>query len=61
MSTGIYKLPTLHCKRCGYKWIPRTLNVIICPSCKSPYWNIQKGEKGNTRRSWKEMWNKDTF
>jgi DNA-directed RNA polymerase subunit RPC12/RpoP len=33
------------CERCKHEWIPRSkkkLNPIICPSCKSPYWNIPK-------------------
>lgn len=36
----IGKLPRNSCKRCGHKWIPRSDNIpVICPSCKSPYWN----------------------
>jgi predicted Zn-ribbon and HTH transcriptional regulator len=31
------------CQRCGWEWMPRTLEkAIICPKCKSPYWNKQK-------------------
>ena len=33
-----YGLPTLTCKRCGHKWIPRILAVTVCPKCRSPYW-----------------------
>jgi Zn finger protein HypA/HybF involved in hydrogenase expression len=33
------------CERCGYKWIPRKKKVIICPKCKSPYWNVKRKEK----------------
>jgi len=36
------------CERCGHEWIPRTkirFNPIICPKCKSPYWN--KPRKSN--------------
>jgi len=39
------------CKRCGHVWIPRQREVVICPKCKSPYWNrerkITKAEVGN--------------
>lgn len=28
------------CKRCGYKWIPRTEKPGACPSCHSPIWNV---------------------
>ncbi len=37
----------LECLRCGHKWTPRgkkndrasTVEVRICPHCKSPYWD----------------------
>ncbi|MHA1827128.1 MAG: hypothetical protein ACTSX6_00620 [Candidatus Heimdallarchaeaceae archaeon] len=36
-----------HCERCGHEWIPRikTQEPIICPKCKSPYWNKPKKNK----------------
>jgi len=39
------KIPKLKCKRCGYKWIPRKEEVIVCPRCKSPYWNVERRKK----------------
>ncbi|HIH39064.1 hypothetical protein J4460_08145 [Candidatus Woesearchaeota archaeon] len=36
------------CERCTHEWMPRSkkkLNPIICPSCKSPYWDIPKKKK----------------
>jgi len=43
MSTALVvdgKLPRYSCKRCGHGWFPRRDTIpIICPSCKSPYWN----------------------
>ncbi len=39
------KINKLECKRCGHKWIPRKQEVILCPKCKSPYWNILKKKK----------------
>ncbi len=35
----------LECKRCGHKWYPRKQIVLVCPHCKSPYWNLPKGDK----------------
>jgi Zn finger protein HypA/HybF involved in hydrogenase expression len=43
------KLHELECKRCGHKWNPRKKEVIICPKCKSPYWNREK-EHGKKNR-----------
>jgi predicted Zn-ribbon and HTH transcriptional regulator len=34
------------CDRCGYEWTPRKKEKpIVCPKCKSPYWNIPKNDK----------------
>ncbi len=33
------KLKVLRCKRCNHKWIPRKLEINICPKCKSALWN----------------------
>jgi len=29
------------CKRCGHSWKPRKpiSEIVICPKCRSPYWN----------------------
>lgn len=35
----------LNCKRCGHSWTPRKKVVVICPKCKSPYWNRSKTNK----------------
>lgn len=36
------KIVTLGCKRCGHSWIPRKVETVVCPACKSPYWNTPK-------------------
>lgn len=37
------------CERCEHEWAPRdkTREPMVCPKCKSPYWNIptDKGKK----------------
>ena len=36
------------CLRCGYEWIPRKSELPkVCANkkCKSPYWNIPRGQK----------------
>ena len=37
------------CSRCGHRWTPRTWGGMprICPSCKSPYWNVERTKKGD--------------
>jgi len=41
------------CERCKHEWIPHNINhePIVCPSCKSPYWN--KPRKNNKRKNGK--------
>lgn len=43
-----YALPELECKRCGYKWIPRTGNPKQCPNprCRSTDWDKEKDTNG---------------
>ena len=38
------KISRLKCERCRHKWSPRKTEVIICPKCKSPYWDKPKKE-----------------
>lgn len=35
------------CERCEYEWVPREKGVepMVCPSCKSPYWNKPRQKK----------------
>jgi len=35
---GMVKIPTLTCRRCGHRWVPRTPTVYVCPKCHSPKW-----------------------
>ena len=30
------------CKRCGYDWAPRKIDVRLCPKCQSPYWDRER-------------------
>jgi len=46
-SSKPLKLPTLECKRCGHRWIPRVVVVRICPRCKSAYWNVPRKKRNN--------------
>ena len=46
------KLPRFKCLRCEHEWIPRTENKpTICPSCKSPYWSIERKNGVNKNES----------
>lgn len=39
------KLPTMVCKRCRHKWVPRKPEIMVCPKCHSPYWNKKRVKK----------------
>jgi len=44
------KVKGYRCERCGHKWIPRNKQLpIICPKCKSPYWNKPRKIKNKKR------------
>lgn len=33
------------CERCGHEWVKRKdKEPLVCPKCKSPYWNIPRKE-----------------
>jgi DNA-directed RNA polymerase subunit RPC12/RpoP len=38
------KLVGYRCGRCDHEWVPRdrTKEPMVCPKCKSPYWNTPK-------------------
>jgi predicted Zn-ribbon and HTH transcriptional regulator len=34
------KIAGFQCERCGHEWVAKTeRRPIICPKCKSPYWD----------------------
>jgi len=38
------------CNRCSHEWVPRgKRKPVVCPSCKSPYWNIPKKKDTTTK------------
>jgi len=41
------KLEGYKCERCGHIWAPRDnkQEPMVCPKCKSPYWNIPRKKK----------------
>jgi len=44
------KVQVLGCKRCGHHWTPRQTQVRVCPKCKSPYWDKEKGNGKQQKR-----------
>ena len=43
MAEILIKKKGFKCERCEHEWIPRNEEIpIICPKCKSPYWNKPK-------------------
>ena len=44
------KIEGFKCERCDHEWVSRKENIpIVCPKCKSPYWNIKKKEQQNVK------------
>jgi DNA-directed RNA polymerase subunit RPC12/RpoP len=40
-----FEVEGYQCLRCEHKWVPRVMTdrePIICPKCKSPYWNRER-------------------
>ena len=35
------------CLRCGYIWLKRVDNPVMCPKCRSPYWNRKRMKEVN--------------
>jgi len=34
------------CERCSHEWPPRKNTApVVCPKCKSPYWNRKLGKE----------------
>jgi predicted Zn-ribbon and HTH transcriptional regulator len=51
---GEIKVDGYRCERCSHIWISRngrTESPVVCPRCKSPYWNkpkiLKRGGKKN--------------
>ena len=48
---GEIKLTGYVCERCNHIWAPRLLKKskkskpVVCPKCKSPYWNKPRKKK----------------
>jgi len=43
MAKKEIKVYECQCERCEHSWITRTEEIpIVCPKCKSPYWNKLK-------------------
>ncbi len=47
------RLRELECKRCGWKWTPRTSDVRTCPNpeCRSVYWDKEREQKRDEFKS----------
>lgn len=43
------KTDAYQCERCGHIWLPRNTEKepIVCPHCKSPYWNTPRKQSPN--------------
>lgn len=55
---AIIQIKGYECERCDHKWCPKSINQqnsdiveipVICPKCKSPYWNRPRSGKAKKR------------
>lgn len=37
-----FKMPIAKCFRCEYTWYPRKPQILLCPKCKSRYWDKER-------------------
>jgi len=52
---GKIKLDGYICERCVHKWVSRESSregklPLVCPKCKSPYWNIPRKKINGGRK-----------
>jgi len=48
---GKIKILAYKCERCSHIWKGRgKREPIVCPKCKSAYWNIPRNKKGKDKR-----------
>jgi predicted Zn-ribbon and HTH transcriptional regulator len=50
--TGKVSVEGYKCERCGHVWVPRLYGKkqpVICPKCKSPYWNKPRQGQGKKK------------
>jgi len=46
ISMAVIKISGYRCERCGHEWTPRNKEEpLVCPKCKSPYWNKPRKNK----------------
>jgi predicted Zn-ribbon and HTH transcriptional regulator len=44
------KLNQVNCKRCGYSWVPRKLEITVCAKCHSPWFDKEKINAKNNHK-----------
>lgn len=54
---ALVKLDGYRCERCEHEWLPRAGKTygkelpLVCPKCKSPYWNKPRQAKSSKTRA----------
>lgn len=52
---GEITLKGFQCERCNHTWVPRDEGLpLVCPKCKSPYWNKPRQAELKKNLDWKE-------
>ena len=56
VAMGKVKVDAYQCERCGHVWLPREAtkrehrDPVICPKCKSAYWDIPRKDKEGRKK-----------
>ncbi len=51
MANKEIKVYECQCERCKHTWITRSEELpIVCPNCKSPYWNKPRQENKEKKK-----------
>jgi predicted Zn-ribbon and HTH transcriptional regulator len=50
-----FELDGFRCERCAHEWLPKKVlkgskKPMVCPKCKSPYWNTPKEVKNEEKK-----------
>jgi len=40
-----------NCLRCGHEWASKQERPVMCPQCKTPYWDRERKKKADNEKA----------